>query len=101
MRAMFLPLRRCCSKPPYLAAFRSAESLSRNLSSSGVKSSSLTKLRLRKLNAIVNYSFYDERFVIPGFLIVPDLCTYPFERHIELIRRKMLFLNSSQRPDKA
>src|SRR4051812_28591491 len=53
IRAISLPLSRGCSKPPYLAALRSIESLIRNLSSSGVKSNSLTKLRFRKLLAML------------------------------------------------
>src|SRR5690348_6235700 len=47
--AMFLPARRGRSYPAYLAALRSADSFSRNVSSSGVKSSSLRKLRWRRL----------------------------------------------------
>src|SRR3954453_9100960 len=50
MRAMFLPSSRGVSYPPYLAALSSAESFSRKRNSSGVKSSSLRKLRLRRLN---------------------------------------------------
>src|SRR5262245_40670142 len=56
MRAMFFPERRRCSKPPYLAALRSSDSLSRKRSSSVVKSSSFRKLRLRRLNPMTNPS---------------------------------------------
>src|ERR671911_436884 len=52
MRAMFLPTSRGRSWPPYLAALRSAASRSRKRSSSGLKSSSLRKLRFRRLNAM-------------------------------------------------
>src|SRR3546814_9818037 len=44
------PLSRGTSVPAYLAALRSAESLRRCCHSSGVKSSSFKKLRLRRLN---------------------------------------------------
>src|SRR4029453_13126082 len=49
---MFLPPRCDRSYPPYLAALSSPDSRTRNRSSSGVKSSSLRKLRFRRLNAM-------------------------------------------------
>src|SRR5687768_14449389 len=49
---MFLPTSRCCSYPPYLAAFSSPASVRRKRSSAGEKSSSLRKLRLCRLYAI-------------------------------------------------
>src|SRR3954453_14855810 len=52
MRAMFLPRRRGCSVPACFAAFSSAARPSRKCHSVGVKSNSLRKLRLRRLNDI-------------------------------------------------
>src|SRR3954471_14273016 len=52
MSAMFLPRSRAVSVPAYFARFRSAASVSRKRHSAGVKSSSLRKLRLRRLNDI-------------------------------------------------
>src|SRR4051794_8305035 len=53
MRAMFLPVRRGTSVPVYLAVFSSAASRSRKRHSAVLKSSSLRKLRLRRLNDMI------------------------------------------------
>ena len=50
--AMFFRLSCGCSEPAYFATLSSAARSSRNLHSLGVKSTSLTKLRLRRLKAI-------------------------------------------------
>jgi hypothetical protein len=52
IRARFLPTSRGRSEPAYFATLSSAAMSRRNFHSFGVKSISLTKLRLRRLNAM-------------------------------------------------
>src|SRR5689334_24919462 len=56
MSAISLPIRRWVSVPAYFAIFSASESWSRNRSSRGSKSISLTKLRLRRLKDNVGSS---------------------------------------------